>query len=92
MVSCWAWSDDERKDDGRTKSRRQRRMNLIEAVGASVFQRWTRIDDESKTTYCRSIPPRQRSVVYELDVITMTGRRALRRSMVVKDDLNISER
>ena len=26
--------------------RRQHRMNLIEAVGASVFQRWTRIEDD----------------------------------------------
>ena len=26
--------------------RRQRRMKLIEAVGASVFQRWTRIEDD----------------------------------------------
>ena len=38
--------------------RRQRRMNLIEAVGASVFQRWTRIIED----LLLSVPSRLQNV------------------------------
>ena len=64
---------------------------MIEAVGASVFQRWTRIEDESKTIYCGSIPPRLGSVVYRLDVISNDRKKSQRRSIVVKIDLINSE-
>jgi hypothetical protein len=63
-------------------------MNLIEAVGASVFQGWIRIEDESKTIYCRSIPPRLGSVVYGLDVISNDRKKSTKAVYCCKDRFN----